>query len=887
MAHGFRLIDTVNGFSEWRHQANGLEALIFPTPVAPVVSFGVVYRVGSRNESTGQTGATHILEHLMFKGTERYNRDNGTDIARLLHQVGASYNATTWLDRTNYYETLPSEHLELAVAIEADRMRGALVCDEDLESERRVVLNELERGESDPSELLLKASFAQAYLEHPYRHPTIGWPSDVEAVNGEVIRRYYDTYYHPDNATVMVAGAFDERELLELLERRLGSIPPAPRPIPEVVTVESPQRGERRFRLHRVGEVGCLALTWHVPDGLHPDMPALSVLAQILAEGVTSRLQQRLVESNRCLSVHAYPMELRDPGVFQVFATLAPDQPHSEVEALIRRELEALQRDVPTGAEVERARMQVRTDLAFQWESPAALVSGLTESVAIGDWRRFVRDMELISAVEASDVTRVAVKYLDDMGLTAGWFIPEGGDGGLPGDPHPAPRPCSLSRRSAPRPCYLAEPPDAPFAERVRLSQLECGARLAVLESPHVPTVTIAGSLRAGLTCQKDGRFTVPVVTGAMLERGTARHSRLELADELEGRGLQVAVDASTTAAENVFFTAQGLAEELPRMASLLVEVLREPVFPPEELQRFKDRIRASLTRERHETFPRAYAALTRRLFPAGYPLHRRTIETRLEEVESVSREEVRRFHTEVYGPETMVLAVAGQVDAEQVHATFERLLGGWRASGNRPSTWPEPGPQPPGEERIALPDRPNLDVLIGHRGRLLRGDPGYAAAVLANSCLGQSTLTSRLGAVVRDQEGLTYGVFSRFFGTLRIPGPWAIFLTVSPKDLDRAGELCRSLLADYIRTGPDEAELEGERQSLAGSYRVGLATTSSVARELVTMLSAGLPISSLDDYPRQLLECDKGTVVEAIRRHFHPEELSLTVAGTFVDPAD
>jgi zinc protease len=247
-----------------------------------------------------------------------------------------------------------------------------------------------------------------------------------------------------------------------------------------------------------------------------------------------------------------------------------------------------------------------------------------------------------------------------------------------------------------------------------------------------------------------------------------------------------------------------------------------------------------------------------------------------------VTREEVRRFHADVYGPETLVLAVAGQVDAEKVHATFEQLLEGWQAADPRPSAWPDPEPCPPGEERIPLPDRPNLDLLLGHRARLLRHHPDYPAAVLANSCLGQSTLTSRLGAVVRDQEGLTYGVFSRFFGTLRIPGPWAIFLTVSPRDLERAAELCRGLVRDYLRTGPDEAELAGERRSLAGSYRVGLSTMSSVARELVTLLSSGLPVSSLDDYPRQLLECDADAVREAVQRHFHPDEISLAVAGTF-----
>jgi len=187
LANQFEKVESERGVTEWKHRGNGLLVLVAPTPVAPVVGFGVVYRVGSRHEVSGHTGATHILEHLMFKGTQRYNSERGTEIARQLHRVGAAFNATTWLDRTNYYEILPVDRLQLAVDIESDRMRGALVRDSDLDSERTVVLNELDSGENDPFDLLMKSSFAHAFIEHPYHHPTIGWRGDVERINGEIL----------------------------------------------------------------------------------------------------------------------------------------------------------------------------------------------------------------------------------------------------------------------------------------------------------------------------------------------------------------------------------------------------------------------------------------------------------------------------------------------------------------------------------------------------------------------------------------------------------------------------------------------------------------------------------------------------------------------------
>ena len=425
MDHQFELVDRCGGVAEWRHRDNRLAALA--TPVAPVVGFGVVYRVGSRHEVSGNTGATHILEHLMFKGTKRYNSELGTEIARRLHRVGAVFNASTWLDRTNYYEILPVDELSLAVDIESDRMRGALVRDEDLESERTVVLNELDAGENDPFELLMKSSFALAFLEHPYRHPTIGWRGDVERISGEVLRGFYDTYYHPDNATVIAVGDIEEEPALAEVERGFGSLAPAPGSLAGPAIRESEQRGERRFEVRRAGELGGLALTWHIPHGLHPDVSALSVLTQILGDGVTSRLHQKLVETNRCLGVHAFAMELHDPGVFQIFATIAPGVGHADVEEIVRAEVAALSQSPPTDDEVARARVQARTDLAFHHESPGQILAGLTEAVAMGDWRRFVRELELVESVTADDLQRAAAAYLHDHNLTTGWFVPDDG----------------------------------------------------------------------------------------------------------------------------------------------------------------------------------------------------------------------------------------------------------------------------------------------------------------------------------------------------------------------------------------------------------------------------------------------------------------------------
>ncbi|MEX1308996.1 MAG: insulinase family protein, partial [Candidatus Sulfomarinibacteraceae bacterium] len=538
---------------------------------------------------------------------------------------------------------------------------------------------------------------------------------------------------------------------------------------------------------------------------------------------------------------------------------------HREVEDVIRAEVDAMRSAPPSSDELARALAQTRTDLAFNHESPAQIMGGLTEAVAMGDWRRFPRELEAISAVGADDVQRVAKRYLDQSNLTVGWFVPNGGGGASMGMP-PAPRPCYLRR---------------PFSDRVDVRELPGGARLAVLENPHAPTVTIAGTLAAGLSAAEDGRFTVPSLTAAMLDRGTTEHDRLALARELEDHGLHLGVRTMSNSPGTVSFSAQGLSDELDRLARLLVEVLRRPTFPADELDRLRRRVIGALQRERDDTSAQAHAALTRRLYPAGHPLHKRRVEDRQAELEGVTRDELEAFHRRAYGLGSLVLAVVGNVRAGEVVDALSRRLEGWRRGAEADVEVPSGSGAAAEDARIDLPDRPNLDFYLGHAGRLLRGDADLPAAILANSCLGQSALTSRLGLAVRDDAGLSYSVYSRFFGTLGIPGPWAVSCSVAAANLERAVELCREVIARYAAEGPTESELEDERQAQAGSYQVGMATNAGIARELVTTLTTGEPISRMDDYPERLLTTSRDEVVEAIRKHIRPSELTLAVAGT------
>ena len=431
----FDFVRAAGGVEEYRHR-NGLTVLLAPEAAVPVVAFQVTYRVGSRNEGAGLTGATHLLEHLMFKGSERFNRDLGTSVFQVLQSLGGQINATTWYDRTNYYALLPSEHLEKAVEIEADRMRGARVRDEDLASERTVVLNELDRGENEPLRKLLHATYATAFHAHPYGHPVIGWRSDVETVTADGLRHFYDTYYWPQNATATVAGQFDRAEALGLIDRHFGPVAPGPeaaddapeplvhRPFDEAVTREPEQRGERRVVVRQAGELGAVLLAYKAPAGLDEAADALDVLVQVLAAGKSGRLYRALTDPGLSTAASAYFPRLRDPGLFIAYATLAPDVGHDAAEAALKAALRAVADDGITDAELARARRQVVADEAFGRDGPYAVVSQINEAVAVGDWTLFADFRDRVEAVSAADVQAAAAEVLNDDRLTVAWYVP-------------------------------------------------------------------------------------------------------------------------------------------------------------------------------------------------------------------------------------------------------------------------------------------------------------------------------------------------------------------------------------------------------------------------------------------------------------------------------
>ncbi len=421
---GFTHVKTVGDIAEYTLDSNGLSVLLMPEHSSPTLTFMVTYRVGSRNEVTGTTGATHLLEHLMFKGSPEFNREKGNSVDQYLERVGGNYNATTWLDRTNYYANIGSEFLEGYMAIEADRMRNLWLREEDRRPEMTVVRNEFERGENSPFQALIKEIFQAAFVAHPYHHSTIGHRSDIENVPIEKLKEFYDTFYWPNNATATLIGDFEPAAALGLIQKYFGVYSRSPEPIPELYTEEPEQRGARRVTVKRAGQLGVVALGYKTTSARHPDYPALAIASLILTDGKNSRLYRALTDKNLSTGAQSFVGFNHDPSLMIAFVPLAPGATHEQVEKISLEEIEKLANEGVTDAEVNAAVAKWLADSAYQRDGSFSIAGNLNECIAAGDWTLYYSLDDAVQKVTPADVQRVVRDYFNVDTSTIGWFIP-------------------------------------------------------------------------------------------------------------------------------------------------------------------------------------------------------------------------------------------------------------------------------------------------------------------------------------------------------------------------------------------------------------------------------------------------------------------------------
>jgi zinc protease len=401
---------------------NGLLVLTREVRRAPLVSFYVWYRVGSRNEIPGVTGVSHWAEHMVFKGTERFPKGEAD---KLVAQHGGVRNGFTWLDYTAYYQTLPSSNMRLGIEIEADRMASSVFNADEVASERGVIISEREGNENHPGFYLTEELTAAAFKSHPYGQPVVGFKTDLHTITREDLWRHYQTYYAPNNAVAVAVGDFDTGALMETVREEFGRIERRSDP-PAMRVVEPEQEGERRVTVKRPGPVPQMSIAYHVPGAAHPDTLPLWVLGAVLSTGRSSRLYKSLVMTGLASSAGAGSAMTRDPYLFRISATARPETEPPKLEAAALAEVETLVSGGVTDAEINKVRRQIKAGHVFSTEGVTSLARYLGQYEMAHGWRNFETYLEDLGRVTAEDVARVANTYLTESNRTVGWFLPVG-----------------------------------------------------------------------------------------------------------------------------------------------------------------------------------------------------------------------------------------------------------------------------------------------------------------------------------------------------------------------------------------------------------------------------------------------------------------------------
>ena len=884
-------VETFRGITQYRLKSNGMTLLAVPDRSRPVVTFMVVYHVGSRNEAPGNTGSAHLLEHMLFnKSTQNFGRAKGhPTVQEVLYEAGADFrstNMTTWYDRMNGYSTLPSDKLELAMRVEADRLGRALILDSERRSEMSVVRNEYEIGENNPAQALEKAVVAASIQAHPYHWSTIGYRSDIEGVTTEKLREHYKAFFWPDNAEAIVVGDFDLEQALALFDRHFGGFPRSTHPIPKVITVEPPQEGERRVTVLRPGTLDLVMLAYPRPGAMHPDFMALEVLSNVLTGGVNSRLYQALVESKIATGVGADNYTLRDPFPLLITATLAPGHAPADGEAALKTALARVAAEGVSAQEVARAQRQIEVSVIRSRDGTYNFASNLGEAVASADWKWFLTYIDRIRAVTPEDVKRVAATYLVPEHATVGWFVatkagsksavsataPAAGNGAASDESKSAPPVAENAR-----PALSAATTARPFAVRTHHALLPNGIVLDVLENHTVPTVSIRGLVRAGDATAPQGEPAVPALMAKMLSRGTQSRSKEKIAEQLDDVG---ATRGYTPAVTVLNFAGDGLARDLPLIVGVLAEELREPRFAADELDKARQELESDYARADDNTTERSLQRLRQAVFPRGHPYYAWSREEKSRSAAAATLDELRSFHAAHYTGANTILSIVGDVDAESVEKLVREAFAGMPRGERATLGDAAPASTPPVSEVVTLRGKANTNIMLGAASGLRRRDADYEAAVVANAVLGETALSSRLGKRVRDTEGLSYSLGSRLNLSDELPGLWLVTVNVAPQNTARALSSTRDVIAQYAREGPTDAEVEVQKSFFAGNFKVGLGSNAGVAGALTTAEYFGFGPRYLDEYPSRIRAVTPARVREAMQKHLAADRLSVVVSG-------
>lgn len=847
---------------------NGLTLIVHEDHKAPIVAVNVWYHVGSKNERRGKTGFAHLFEHLMFNGSEHYNND----YFKVLEKIGATdLNGTTNNDRTNYFQNVPVSALDTVLWMESDRM-GHLVGAIDqakLDEQRGVVQNEKRQGENQPYGLVYETITENTYpAGHPYSWTVIGAMDDLNAASLDDVKQWFQTYYGPNNAVLVVAGGIDAKTAKEKVEKYFGSIPPSP-PIRKQQAWTAKMEGTHRMVLQDRVPQARIYKVWNIPEMFSQETDSLNVAAEILGGGKTSRLYKRLVYQDQIATgVFAFTDQNEIAGQFIVQATVKPGGDAGVVERVIDEEIAKFLATGPTEAELKTAQAKLVAGFVKGVERIGGF-GGKSDALATGEVfggspEAYKKQLERYQTATTAQLRDVSRKWLSD-----GQFI-------LQVNPYPSLDVVSktdVDRSKVPEP-GPAEDAKFPKMSRATLSN---GLKVVLAERHAVPVVNLQLTLDAGYATDQ---FALPGTASMamnMLDEGTKSRSSLQISEEAAQLGADL---SSGSNLDNSFVGISALKSNLDASLNLFSDIVLNPSFPESDFARLKKERLAAIQREKVQPVTMGLRVFPRLLYGTGHAYGNPGTGSGTEEsVAKMTRADLEKFHSTWFKPNHATLIVVGDTTLAEMQPKLEKLLAGWK-----PGEVPEKKISKVEQQettKVYLIDKPGSIQSIIFAGNVAppKNDPDDIAIETMNTVLG-GQFVSRVNMNLREDKHWSYGAFS-MIQSARGQSP---FIVYAPVQTDKTKESMVELnkeLTSIVKDKPvTEEELAMAKDNQTLTLPGARETSQDVVRDIERLVRFNLPEDYFDHYAANVRKLTRQDMATAAEKVIHPSQLVWVVVG-------
>ncbi|HEY3788289.1 MAG TPA: pitrilysin family protein, partial [Urbifossiella sp.] len=824
------------------------------------------------------TGLSHYLEHLMFKGTDKLMPG---DVDRATQRNGGHNNAYTSEDMTVYHFDFAADRWQSALSIEADRMRNIRIdAKHEFEQEKGNVISELQRNENHPWDLEQKRILELLFpKDSPYSHPVIGDEKHVRSATAEIIKRHYDKWYYPNNASLVIVGGFDADQALAKIKQLFGTIEAGELPKRKPPTFHKDRAGPVRTKFESTFSVPRLVLGFNTIAVGDPDDPVLDVISNVLGDGRTSRLYRKMVEDERIASdVSASNQTGRYPGWFGVFAELLPGKNPAMAEEMLFVELEKLGSAEITDEEFERARRKILARFVFSRESVHSLADAIARASTYPggqDVARYYRDyLTRLAAITKADVQRVAKKFLNRKQATEVWSLPkEDEKKGManPGEPN---RVSGRVRTQRVGGRVAADAGSGAFslsaAKRVVLPN---GLVIVMLEDHRLPVVVASLAIKDVSLYEPADKTGIADFVGGLLEEGTTKHTGQEIAALIEDTGGSMSLSSAGG-------SLHVLTPDTDLGLGLFFECLIHPSFPADALARQREQQLSSI--DEAETQPEIRAANLFKSIVYGKHPNGRASHGKKEVVEKLTAADCRAFHDAVIAPNHAILVMVGDFDSTAMAKKIEELTKDWQPSKLKQPPIPESPPKSVLVEQIVSdPNAKQVHLYLGHLG-ITRNNPDYYKLLVMDNVLGTGPgFTDRLSATLRDRRGLAYTVYATIsMGAGTEAGAFTGYINPAAKDFLAARDGFVAEIVKIRETPPTAQEVDDAKKYLLGSLPFKFTTMSAVAGQLLAAEKYGLGFDFLEKYRKEVEAVTPADVHAVARKYLNPKALTIIAVG-------